>query len=723
MKKLVKAKVNDKDLKAKVNNKDLKAKVKDKDLKVKASGPKKSLKDRITIRFQLIAAFMVPIACIIILGLVSFQLASKAIEKSYENSTSQTINMTGEYLSFGLNSVDATSHQYANDEKCQKLYVGLYKGADFSTNYVSVQKTLLNKTVTDSLIQNIYIISDSVKSIVATNAFTLDKGLYQGYLDSEQGKYLQGNKLGTLWVSSSEYLDKPLGSNYALRIIRHVASAPALLIIDIKKDAINKILSNVNFDKHGFLALVTSDGKEIIVQDNTADKTTVDANANPIFIGEKFYQDAVDKDATSGTSYVNYKGQSYLFMYSKIGTTGAMICALMPKSVIASQAGSIQGWTIIIVIIAIILASGTVFFISQSIVKIIHDIIQRLRQAATGDLTVKFKSRRSDEFHILIEEIQTTFTNMKDLILHVNGLSTEVSSSSVNVTKNSEVLLKSSQDISSAMAEIEQGVTHQAKDAEECLIQMDNLSKKIELVSENTKEIGQIADKTMMSIKEGTLTTENLNNQTQSTIVITTSIIDEIEKLDEKSVSISNIVDVINEIANQTNLLSLNASIEAARAGESGKGFAVVASEIRKLAEQSQNSVNNIKKIIDSIQDDTKKAVGTAKKAENVLKLQGNAVKATTDSYKNIYDSVEKLMVFLNYITQNVGNIEEARTSTLGAIESISAVLEEIVASANTVNQTTNDQLASVETLNKEAGILNQNADILVEEVNKFKVE
>ena len=179
---------------------------------------------------------------------------------------------------------------------------------------------------------------------------------------------------------------------------------------------------------------------------------------------------------------------------------------------------------------------------------------------------------------------------------------------------------------------------------------------------------------------------------------------------------------MINEIANQTNLLSLNASIEAARAGEHGKGFAVVASEIRMLADQSKTSGNDIKKIIGSIYEDTTTAVETARKAEKVLQLQENAVKNTTVSYDNINDSVEKLIVFLKYITDNVTNIEEARVSTLGAIENISAVLEEIAASSNNVNQTAANQVASVESLNKSALNLNKNSDNLVNEVQKFTV-
>lgn len=680
-----------------------------------------------TLQFKLITSFLVPIVFIIVLGVVSFLKASSGIERNYEKATVDTINMAGEFMRFGFKSVEATAIQYANEDKIVRYFMKLDSTIDSVKSGKAISGSLIAKQTTDEFIQNIYLLSDEVKSITTSNV-SYESGIVAGFKDTEIGKYLTKHKTDNIWDGEDAYLDEKLQTNsegYSMRLIRKGASADTLVVIETKTDVIQNILSSLEFDKSGFLGLVTSDEREIIDYSLKQKDPNIDLEAlkaEKIFLNNDFYKEAHEQEAKSGSKYVEYKGATYLFMYSKIGNTGATLCALMPKSTITSQADDIKNITIIIVIIACILAVSIAAWLSTGIDKTIKGIIGKLKIAAKGDLTVQFNSKRKDEFHVLIDEIQLTFSNMKDLIQQVKVLSGEVSESSLNVTKTSELFLKSSEDISSAMNEIEHGVNQQAKDAEECLVQMDNLSQKIEVVSENTKEIGQIADNTKKNVMDGTVISEELNQQTKSTIEITTDIIQHIEKLAEKSSSINKIINVINEIANQTNLLSLNASIEAARAGEHGKGFAVVASEIRMLADQSKTSVNDIKKIIGSIYEETTTAVEIAHKAEKVLQLQENAVKNTNVSYDNINDSVEKLIVFLKYITDNVTNIEEARVSTLGAIENISAVLEEIAASSNNVNQTASNQVSSVESLNKSALNLNKNSDNLVNEVQKFTV-
>lgn len=670
-----------------------------------------------TIRVKLILAFLVPIAFIVLLGVVSFERAAEGIRSSYEQSTKQTINMTGNYLKLGVDSMSAVSTQFMNDKNMQAYFTG----SDSSDNVKkandtkSIKNTIRIKVTTDNFISQIFILSDHVASI--TTASTVGNNICEGFYQTEAGKAAK-NIGGVTWVGKNSFLDSKLGigpEDYALRLIRYDEDTDSLFIMDMDNNTVLDILKNMKFNKTGIIGIVTADGKEMI----SSGKST---GRKAVFTGQSFYRKAFSSSQASGASYVTYQGQSNLFMYSKIGNTGAMICAVIPKSTILSQADSIRKITVIIVIMACIIAVFTGLFISIGIDKTIRSIITRLKKAAGGDLTVDFSTRRRDEFRILMDEINYTFANMKDLIRQVKELSGDVSAASAGVTHTSESFVKTSENITAAMSEIEQGVTQQAKDAQECLLQMDNLSDKITKMSDNTGEIEKIAEDTRKSIQEGTAATRALNDQTGSTREITTDIVKGIENLAEESKSIDSIVNVISDISNQTNLLSLNAAIEAARAGEMGKGFAVVAGEIRNLADQTKNSIHDIKQIIDSIQTNTSNVVKTAARVTDVMALQDTAVKNTTDSYQNINQSVDNLMVHLKHISEHVGNIEQSRKSTLGAIENISAVLEEVAASANSVNQTSVNQLQSVEVLNQSAGDLNQNSVQLVQAIRRFTV-
>lgn len=674
-----------------------------------------------SLRFKLFAMFLVPVVCIILLGVVSYKQASSGIIDNYKKSTADSINMAAEYIRFGFDSVKSVSNQYTSDTNLMDYLRNNGDMMELMEIKNTNSKSISSRIASDEFIKNIYIISDTVMPIMSAQ-IKIPSGFYAGFSKTEIGQYLINNPLKVVWDGQDEYLDDKLKTapkDYSIRLIRPFGKLDSVLIIDIKTETINRILADLSFEASGYLGFITPDGREII--DQTNKEVPVEAD-EIIFTDKTFYKEAVESNETYGSFEVEFKGEPYLFLYSKVGDTGSIICSLTPISVINSQANNIKRTTVLFVIIACLIAIVTAIILSTNINVIINNINSVLRKAAKGDLTVTFSSKRKDEFNVLSEEVQDTLNNMKKLIQQVKALSLEVSQSSSNVSKASETFLKTSEDISRAMNEIEQGVNQQASEAEQCLTQMDTLNKKLELVSDNTKVIGQIAESTKQRVIDGSLVSDELNKQTSSTITITKGIISEIEKLAEKSSSISRIIKVINDIANQTNLLSLNASIEASRAGEYGKGFAVVASEIRKLAEQSKSSVNDIKSIIDSILEDTKNVVETARNVEHVLKLQESAVKNTTDSYQDINESVEKLVVFLQQISDNVNSINETRVTTLASIENISAVLEEIAAASNSVSQTANNQLHSVESLNESVVRLDNNADNLTKEIQKFIV-
>lgn len=678
-----------------------------------------TINHQVSIRIKLILSFLIPIAFIILLGIVTYEKAAEGIRSNYEHATRQTIKMTSEYLQLGSGSIEDLSTQYINDDNIKKYFLGLFNSdvMESKIQTKAIENSIEAKVKTDNFIDHISILSDRVKSITTNTAIT-ENDILKEFFNTEVGKYINDNPSKIVWVGSCDYLDDNLGvgpDEYSIRLIRRFIGADALLVIDMKSSTVLDILKNVELDRTGIIGMVTSDGKEI-TSGKKADSTKT------IFADKEFYQKAVASDETDGGYYVKYQGKSHLFIYSKLGDSGEMICAMVPRSTILSQADSIRQVTLIIVISTCMIAIVIALFISNGIDKTIKNIINKLKKAARGDLTVDFKTKRKDEFGILINEINNTFANMKELITQVKDLSKDVSDASINVTQTSDVFLKTSEEISTAMKEIEQGVMQQAKDAEECLLQMDHLSKKIVQMGEHTSEMGNIAESTKKNIEDGTTVTKELTDQTITTIEITTDIIKGIEELDEKSKAINEIIHVINEVSNQTNLLALNATIEAARAGEAGKSFAVVANEIKKLADQTRSSVKDIKNIVDKIQKDTKDVVNTAKKAESVMVMQDKAVKNTSNSYRKINESVDQLTLQLKDIIENAYSIEEARVSTLGAIENISSVLEEVAASTNSVNETSDDQLQSVEQLNKSANNLNHNADKLVGAVYKFTV-
>ncbi|HWT74100.1 MAG TPA: methyl-accepting chemotaxis protein [Mobilitalea sp.] len=671
-----------------------------------------------TIRAKLIISFLVPISFILVLGFVSFNKAAEGIRSSYENSTKQTINMTSKYLQLGIQSIEDISSLYVSDDQKQKYNVGYYLDDKVKNTEIfnSIKSELVKKAKTDDFISQISIITDKAKSISTIDL--KEENIGQGFYETEIGKEINSKRSKIVWLGQNDYLDEKLGvgtKDYSLRLVRNFPNTEAFLVFDMDINIVRDILKSVEFDQTGILTLVTPDGREIFTDEQYVNK-------EPMFTGQDFYKKIAASEDMNYSAYVNVNGKDQLFMYSKIGDSGAAICALIPKSTILKKADSIWRITLIIVIIACIAAVLTGFIISYGIDRTIRYIISKLQKASKGDLTVEFKTNRHDEFGILIEEINHTFSNMKELISQVKNLSEDASKESADVAKTSKVFVKTTEDITMAMKEIEQGVMQQAKDAEKCLLQMDHLSEKIVLMSDNTDEVNKIAEETKGSIEKGTVITKKLNDQTKSTLKITTNIVEEIDNLAKKSMLINSIINIINDISNQTNLLSLNASIEAARAGEVGKGFAVVADEVRNLSEQIKNQTNDIKSIIQNIQDSTKKLTCTAREAGEVMELQKAAVKDTTDSYILINQNVDHLMVYFQEITNSVNNIEIARNSTLESIENISAVLEEIAASTDNVSESAMNQLQSVEQLHRSSGYLSDKSEKLYQETQRFVV-
>ena len=361
-------------------------------------------------------------------------------------------------------------------------------------------------------------------------------------------------------------------------------------------------------------------------------------------------------------------------------------------------------------------------FFTYSIYKAIRNATAVLEKAADGDLTGSVQMRRKDEFGILGISINSMISNMKVLLNKVDQVSGLVQSSSDDVTRASELLASSSDEICNAVSEIESGTSSQAIEAENCLEQMALLSEKINTLTTNTSAIESISHNTKTYASQGIEIIDQLNKHAKDTQEVTKAVIEGISKLNDESNTIENIVEVISSISDQTSLLSLNASIEAARARDSGKGFAVVADEIRKLADESMQAVSKISDIITRINSQTVVTVETARRAEQIVGAQQDALITTVNLFNTINEYVEDLVENLDNITSGIEQMSVTKDQTLSAIQSISDVSERSAASTLQVSATIVNQMDAVKKLNNNAETLSNNSKDLLGAVTQFKL-
>lgn len=662
-----------------------------------------------SIATKLIAGFMVVIILIILLGVISYNTSSSSMTKSYKQNMEGTISTTATYLELGMSQVSAEAQKMIDNNDFYKYYRGAYKN-DAPHEYM-LWSTLYN------YVQSAAGSSDFINAITVfgtygngvSSAGSLDNSFYDTFHNA-----LNNDAESGLWLGSHKELDSKLNidsSKYAASYVQSFVNFDGYAVIDINTKAITNVLHNTNLDEGIILGFISPDNSELL-------NVTGESN---VFAGQDFFTNAKNEGKNISTN-VTYNKEKYLFVYSPIGSTGSSVCCLVPQKIILSQAYHIRNMTIGITIFAIMIATVIALFLAVRIRGALGQIVHVLDKASNGDLTGKVKLNQKDEFGILSHSINSMLQSMQLLMEKVNMVSSLVATSSKEVNENSNMFVTATNDIHTAITEIEQGVMSQAEESEKCLLQMSDLAEKINVLYTNTDAIEDISNTTKEFVNQGMNIVAQLNQKSKDTQAVTASIINGIGGLKEESKSIGSIIEVISSIADQTSLLSLNASIEAARAGESGKGFAVVADEIRKLAEESMQAVGRISDIIERINTQTEKTVKTAQQAEQIVSSQADSLETTIQLFSGINKHVEELVSNLDTIAQGVKRMEDTKNQTLAAIESISAVSEQSASATTEVSATISDQLDAAQHMNSTSTTLQNNSEDLMDAIEQFKL-
>lgn len=665
-----------------------------------------------SIKVKLFVAFLVPIVLFIITGILIYSKCSNTLIKNSETSTYTTLSTLNEYFESGFEAASLIATRLSVNE----TVINAYSSGATTTMVNDAKVAVSNEATADYLVAYITIIGEDQDT--ASSKGVLSADAYKAFVDSPAGQIVAASEDRVTWIGSHPEMDEVLGyetSDYALSGVMPFTdrfNKPAgYIIIDIKTEYVSDILTNADFGEDSIVGLVNADGSE-----------TTSGEEDFAFFEQDFYQKAL-ATGEAGSNDQKYLGDDYSYVYTPVESTGGMVCALVPKDNILAGVKTIQIYLIVAIFICAVFALVLGNLIANNIAKAIVLVNKTLKQTSSGDLTSTLNLNRKDEFKALSFNLTNMILSMKNLIQKMTHVSGTLSESAGTVSDNAQLLFDVTKNITDAVGYIDDGISQQSTDTESCLNQMSDLATKINVVQQNVSEIDTLTATTKSAVNDGMVIVTDLSSHVNDTTNVTKEIIEEINVLNQDALSINEIIATIEDIAEETDLLSLNASIEAARAGEAGRGFAVVADNIRKFAERSNEAAGEIRKIVGALQSRMAHTIKTAGKASEIVAQQETSLNSTINIFSQIRDHVTQLSSDLENINSSIEGMELAKNDTMLAIESISATSNETEAAANELSKSVERQLHSVEELNEAVKHLQENALDLDTSVSIFKIE
>lgn len=371
----------------------------------------------------------------------------------------------------------------------------------------------------------------------------------------------------------------------------------------------------------------------------------------------------------------------------------------------------ISGITILVIVLSLIVS----FITSHSIATPIKAVMKRMTLISTGDLSNKpLETTLRDETGQLIIATNAMSKNTRELLNQINVISQTVNNQSEELSQAANEVKIGSEQTVTTMEELATGAETQANSASELSSIMGDFSTKVQEANSNGEQIHHTSSEVLALTSKGSQLMDSSTRQMEKIDQIVQDTVQKVKALDAQSQEISKLVVVIKDIANQTNLLALNAAIEAARAGEQGKGFAVVADEVRKLAEQVSLSVTDITDIVNNIQTEFKVVTGSLEDGYIEVEKGTSQIEATGETFNNITASVTIMVNSMKTISEHLSDMAANSQEINSSIEEIASISEE---SAAGVEQASAASEEASSTMEEVAGSAEQLAT-LAEELN-----
>lgn len=547
------------------------------------------------------------------------------------------------------------------------------------------------------------------------------------FLKGTDSKKQEPNPKESMWYQEGmTRVNMAVGSAHQNQDGTNVVSASGLLndgsdtvrviAADMTLDRISVIVNSF-IEMHDAEAFLVDKDSSVILASRDSDLISKTLGAD----GQSaFYKDVEKK--VSGKSYDFCTLDGNMTVFKEVNGTNWLLVSYVPTNVVLADLAGLRNLMIIFSIISILVLCVLIERVTHVVIRPVKEMTRVITSMASGDFTVSMKVKGNDEIAVMGRSVEHFIASMKEMIRQMGHVSDRLekqagSSKNVSGEMNSAANIQSQ-----SMTELNATVDQLSVSVNEIA---QNATQLAGVVADTKEDSDKVEDKMRTTVEvseKGKADMESVGNALHNIEISIHNLEEAVDKVGTASGEIVDIIKLIGDIAEETNLLSLNASIEAARAGEAGRGFAVVASQIGVLAKNSADSVAHITSLINEINGLVDDAVKQAGSSASDIESSADLIHTAVDTFDQIFQNIQETSHLIEGVVEKINQVDQVATNVAAISEEQAASSDEILATSESMLQQAKSISKNSEQVEAEAGNLAESADQLADQVKQFQI-
>ena len=528
--------------------------------------------------------------------------------------------------------------------------------------------------------------------------------------------YQEGMTRVNMAVGSAH--QNPDGTNVvsASGLLNDGSDTVRVIVADMTLDRISVIVNSF-IEMHDAEAFLVDKDSSVILASRDSDLISKTLGAD----GQSaFYKDVEKK--VSGKSYDFCTLDGNMTVFKEVNGTNWLLVSYVPTRVVLADLVGLRNLMIIFSIISILVLCVLIERVTHVVIRPVKEMTRVITSMASGDFTVSMKVKGNDEIAVMGRSVEHFIASMKEMIRQMGHVSDRLekqagSSKNVSGEMNSAANIQSQ-----SMTELNATVDQLSVSVNEIA---QNATQLAGVVADTKEDSDKVEDKMRTTVEvseKGKADMESVGNALHNIEISIHNLEEAVDKVGTASGEIVDIIKLIGDIAEETNLLSLNASIEAARAGEAGRGFAVVASQIGVLAKNSADSVAHITSLINEINGLVDDAVKQGRSSASDIESSADLIHTAVDTFDQIFQNIQETSHLIEGVVEKINQVDQVATNVAAISEEQAASSDEILATSESMLQQAKSISKNSEQVEEEAGNLAESADQLADQVKQFQI-